>query len=401
MSQFTTNLLALLLLFTSALPNLYAQDSKVLEKEEVEGFVFDTLAEVPTTSVKNQYKSGTCWSFAATSFVETEILRISNQEFDLSEMYSVYFAYQSKAQSYVRLHGHTNFGPGGQAHDVMDVIRKHGFLAEADYQGFVSGFDNHIHGELDNVLHGFVKDVVKNPSGELSTAWQNAFKSILNSYIQDPSSMQEKAMALYKQSGFNPDDYVELTSYKYRDYYQALRLEVPDNWSFASYYNIPLDEMMELIQSALKGGYSVCWDGDVSNQGFSHRNGVALFPENNVENLQGSEQSKWENMTADELKKNMYAFEGPVPEKKVSETDRQLAFDNYSVTDDHLMHLTALVKDQNGTLYYTTKNSWDAKSNEFGGYLNMSDAYLRMNTVAIMVHKDAIPKALKKKLGLL
>jgi bleomycin hydrolase len=371
-------------------------------QEEVKevGFQFDTISMIPTTSVKNQYKSGTCWSFATTSFVETEILRITGKEYDLSEMYFVYYGYKAKAESYVRLHGTANFGPGGQAHDVMDVIREHGMALESDYKAYIDGFDNHVHGEMDNVLSGFVKDVVKNPSGHLSNAWSKAFASLLDSYLGNPEAIADKAIALKSETKFNPDDYIELTSYMYKPYYKAIRVEVPDNWSFADYYNIPLDEMMKLIQSSLEDGYSVCWDGDVSNHGFSHKYALAILPETNVENLQGSEQSKWEKMSKDELYKDMYSFKTPVPEKKVTEKMRQQAFDNYSATDDHLMHLTGLLKDQNGTLYFVTKNSWADNSNDNGGYLNMSDAYLRMNTIAIMVHKDALPKELKKKLGL-
>lgn len=376
--------------------SVYAQG----EADNETGFQFDTISMVPTTPVKNQYKSGTCWSFATTSFVETEILRTTAKTYDLSEMYFVYYGYKAKAESFVRLHGKANFGPGGQAHDVMNVIREHGMALESDYQAYIAGFDNHVHGEMDNVLSGFVKDVVKNPSGHLSNAWRKAFASLLDSYLGDAEAISDKALSLKSTTKFNPDDYVELTSYMYKPYYQQIRLEVPDNWSFANYYNIPLDEMMKLIQSALKSGYSVCWDGDVSNHGFSYKNALAILPETKVKNMTGSEQSKWENMSKKELLKDMYSFKSPVPEKVVTEIMRQEAFDNYSATDDHLMHLTGLLKDQNGTYYYVTKNSWADNSNSDGGYLNMSDAYLRMNTLAIMVHKDALPKELRKKLGL-
>jgi len=386
----------LLILSLFASITITAQD----DSTKSAGFQFDTIANVPTTNVKNQYKSGTCWSFATTSYVETEILRTTGNNIDLSEMYFVYHAYQDKADSYVRLHGLANFGPGGQAHDVLNVIRKYGMLKESDYQAYVPGFDNHVHGELDNVLHGFVKDVVKNPSKKLSDAWKPAFTSLLNSYLGDAEAKLETAKALVSETKFNTEDYIEITSYMYKPYYEQIRLEVPDNWSFSNYYNIPLDEMMELMKSALKAGYSVCWDGDVSNPGFSHGKALAILPETKVENMQGSEQSKWQEMSKEELNKNMYSFEEPVPEKNVSEADRQKAFDNYTATDDHLMHLTALLKDQNGTFYYLTKNSWAEDSNDNGGYLNMSEEYVRMNTIAIMVHKDAISKELKKKLGI-
>ena len=390
----------LLILFTTILivsvNTLVAQS----EKPDSVGFVFDTIAMVPTTSVKSQHKSGTCWSYAAASYVETEVLRTTDAEIDLSEMYFVYYTYQSKADSYVRLHAKANFSAGGQAHDVMDVIAKHGMITEDKYNGVIPGFDNHVHGEFDNVLSGFVSSVNRNPSGHLSKAWKNAFSQVLNSYIGDANEVEEQAKAYTKETGFNTNDYVELTSYMYKDYYQPIRLEVPDNWSFANYYNIPLDELMELIQSSLKEGYSVCWDGDVSSRGFSHKNALAILPASEKENIQGTEQSRWEGISAKDLKKNMYSFKHPVPEKKVTEQIRQDAFDDFTITDDHLMHLTGLLKDQNGTMYYVTKNSWKASSNDNGGYLNMSDSYMRMATVAIMVHKDALSKSLKKKLGL-
>ena len=379
--------------------SIYTLRAQETESDSV-GYVFDTIAMVPTTSVKSQHKAGTCWSYATTSFVETEIIRLSGKEVDISEIYFVYYAYKAKAESFVRLHGKANFSAGGQAHDVLDVIADHGLITEDQYKGIIPGFDNHVHAEFDNVLLGFVSNVSKNPSGHLSQAWQNAYMELLNSYIGNATQVEEQAKSAVKEYGFNVDDYVELTSYVYKDYYQPIRLEVPDNWNFANYYNIPLDEMMSLIQGALKDGYSVCWDGDVSSKGFSHKNAIAILPESKKENLQGTEQSKWEDVSSDDLKDNMYSFEQPVPEKNVTEQSRQQAFDDYTITDDHLMHLTGLLKDQNGTLYYVTKNSWKDDSNENGGYLNMSDSYLRMATVAIMVHKDAIPKSLKKKLGL-
>ncbi len=368
--------------------------------EDSLGFVFDTISMVPTTPVKSQHKAGTCWSYATSSFVETEMLRMTDKEYDLSEIYFVYYAYQSKAESFVKLHGRANFGAGGQAHDVMDVIAKHGMITEADYKGIIPGFDNHVHAEFDNILEGFVKDVVKNPSGHLSKAWKNAYSSLLNSYIGDATAVEEKAKSLTKETGFNTDDYIELTSYMYKDYYKEIRLEVPDNWSFSNYYNIPMEEMMELMNNALKNGYSICWDGDVSSRGFSHKNALAILPEIEVKNMSGTEQSKWEDVSEKDIKENMYSFKSPVPEKTVTEQMRQDAFDEYTITDDHLMHLTGLLKDQNGTLYYVTKNSWKDDSNDNGGYLNMSEAYVRLATVAIMVHKDALPNSLKKKLEL-
>jgi len=358
------------------------------------GFQFDTIANVKTTPVKSQYKSGTCWSYATTSYIETEILRIDGKEYDLSEMYFVNYAYRAKAESFVRLHGKANFSPGGQAHDVMDVVREHGIASQKAYPGKIKGYDKEVHGELNDGLTGYLKGIIKKSDKYLSQSWYDSFVALLNSYLGVPPTADV-------QTKFNVDDYVELTSYMYKPFYAPMRLEVPDNWSFnANYYNVPIDDLMEIMNNALKNNYSVCWDGDVSDPGFSHANALAILPETDVENMEGSEQSKWENMSQNELYGKMYSFESPVPEKVVNDSMRQLDFDIQRSTDDHLMHLTALLKDQNGTIYYLTKNSWADNSNKNGGYLNMSEAYVRLNTIAIMVHKDAIPKAIRKKLKL-
>ena len=398
-----TRLIILLSLFVLLFPDaVSAKDGK----KKDDGYKFKTVAKVKVTSMKNQYKSGTCWSFATTSFVETEILRISNKTLDLSEMFFVYYAYIAKAKNYIRLHGLANFSPGGQAHDVLDVIRDYGIITEQAYKGLNYGTEKHVHGEMDEVLHSFVKAIVKNKNHKITPVWPLAFVDLLNLYLGEPpvkfdyEGEEIAPTELRDKMNFNVDDYVELTSYTHHPFYKPFRLEVPDNWSYNDgYYNLPIEELMEVMNYALKNGYSVCWDGDVSEKGFSHANGVAIVPETEKENLQGTEMSRWQNISDKDLRDNAYTFTAPVPEKVISQKDRQLAFDDYSATDDHLMHLTALVKDQNGTLYYKTKNSW-GKSNDMGGYLNMSYSFVKLNTIAIMVHKDAIPEGLRKKLGL-
>lgn len=386
---------------TLAATPAFAQD-KVADT----AYIFETIAEVPATSVKDQHRSGTCWAFAGISFLESEVLRIADKETDLSEMFIVRNAYAEKGLKYVRLHGSSNFGAGGQGHDVINVIADYGVVPEEAYAGLEIGEDKHSHGEMDAVLRGFLDAVIKKRGGKLSPKWFEAYNAILDVYLGAiPSSFDndgEKTTPTgYARSlDINTDDYIEITSYTCYPFYEAVLLEIPDNWSDDLYYNLPLDDMMKVIDYALENGYSICWDGDVSDRGFSHRNGLAIMPDKNVDNLSGTERERWEKLTDAEKGKELYSFEKPGDEKEVDDEMRQELFDNYTATDDHLMHFTGIVEDQHGTRYYITKNSWDDDSNDKGGYLYMSAPYTRLNTVAILLHKDAVPKEIAEKLGL-
>ncbi|QKG81186.1 aminopeptidase [Tenuifilum thalassicum] len=363
---------------------------------QVEGFKFNSKVDITTSPVKDQNRTGTCWSFATTSFIETELIRMGNPVYDISEMYFVRYAYEQKAKDYVRFHGTNNFGQGGQAHDVMNVIREHGMVTEAEYPGLNYGEESHVHGEMVEALKGFLDAVVKNPNRKLTTAWFNAFKGILDAYLGVAPDPSKSELASVK---FNPDDYVELTSFSHLPFYQNVMLEIPDNWSHDFYYNLPLDELMEVISYALNNGYSVCWDGDVSEKSFSYKNGVALLPVTKTNEIAGSDKAQWVGLTDKDLKDMLKSFNSPVPEVSVNQENRQQNFDNLTTTDDHLMHLTGIATDQNGTTYFKTKNSWGADG-VYNGYLYMSESYVRMKTIAIMVHRDAIPKNIAKKLGI-
>ena len=373
--------------------------------DSVGAYILENQVDIPVTSVKDQASSGTCWSFAATSFVEAEILKESGQTLDLSEMYFVRMAYPQKAALYVRYHGQANFGPGGQAHDVMDVIRANGFVPEEVFDGKTIGEEQHIHGEMDAVAKAYLDAVIKNRNRKLSPVWFDAFQGIMDAYLgKIPTSFTidnvDYTPVSYKEAvDFNPDDYVEFTSYQYKPYNEKILLEIPDNWSDALYYNVNLEDLMEIMHSAFEKGYTVCWDGDVSDKGFSYRNGLALLPDLVPLNMDDSERARWETLTNKERNKELYSFETVVTEMEVSPELRQQHFDNYQTTDDHLMHLTGFSKDQNGTNFYKTKNSWNT-SNDYEGYLYMSEAYVRLNTVAIMVHKDAVPQKIRKSLGI-
>ena len=378
---------------------IYAQKAKDTLTEK---YVFTKVIDLPATSVKDQSATGTCWSYATTSFIESELLRTTKDTFDLSEMFSARKAYEAKAINYVRLHGLANFAEGGQAHDVMNVIRKYGMLTEAAYSGLSNGQIKPNHREMDALLLAMVGAIAKNPAGKLSPEWSNTISSVLDVYLGKVPATFGKANTNAVEFGkkINPDDYVEITSYTHHPYYSTFVLEIPDNWSDGSYYNVPPDEMIRIMDYALSKGYTIDWDGDVSDKGFSHKNGLAIVQETNIENMSGTERSKWESLSEKDRKAQLYTFDKPVPEKIITTEMRQAAFDNLSATDDHLMHITGTVTDQNGKRYFRTKNSWAAESNNYGGYLNMSEAYIRLNTISIMVHKDAIPKEIGKKLGI-
>lgn len=367
-----------------------------------EKYIFTKVIDLPATPVKDQSATGTCWSYATTSFIESELLRMTKDTFDLSDMFFARKAYEAKAIQYVRLHGTANFGQGGQAHDVMNVIRQSGMITEAAYSGLANGQTKPSHAELEAVLTAIVGAISKNPAGKLSPEWMNSIPAVLDVYLGKVPATFGKANTTPVEfaKSINPDDYIEITSYTHHPFYSSFSLEIPDNWSGNLYYNVPLDELIEIMNYSLSKGYTIAWDGDVSDKGFSHKNGVAIVPEVSIENMPATERSKWDKLSEKERKAQFYTFAKPVPEKVITSEIRQAAFDNFSATDDHLMHITGTVTDQNGKQYFRTKNSWSAESNSDGGYLNMSEAYVRLNTIAIMVHKDSVPKEIRKKLGI-
>ncbi len=376
-----------------------------LKAQPETGYEFTTEKKLPTTPVKDQQRTGTCWSYTATSFLETELLRMGKPEIILSPMYFVRHTYTHKADRYVRFHGHNNFGQGSHAHNVMDVVREHGMVPESEYLGLNYGEDRHIHSELAAILKGIVDAVIKNPNRRLSTAWKPSYESVLDNYLgESPDEFEYKGRSFTPGSfaewlEINPDDYVELTSYTHHPFYEAFVLEIPDNWAHSLFYNLPVDELMEVMDYALDNGYSISWDGDVSERGFVHSKGLAVLPQVEVEEMSDSEQARWSEMPENERLEEIYSFKEIVPEKEVTQQMRQETFDNYETTDDHLMHIVGTSRDQEGNLYYLTKNSWGSENHIYGGYLHMSESYVRLKTVAIMVHKDAIPGRIARKLG--
>jgi bleomycin hydrolase len=398
------SLLILSVLFLAA--GGFSQDKPAAEKKADSAYQFTVVKQLPATSIKNQNRSGTCWSYSAISFLESELLRMGKDTFDLSEMYCVRQCYSDKSKLYVRFNGKHNFGGGGAAHDVTYVLKNYGMVPEDAYTGLTIGEKLPVHGEMDGVLNAYVDAVIKNPNRKLTPVWHQGFDGILDAYLGPaPKMFNYKGKDYTPQTfadmmGLNADDYVEISSYTHHPFYKPFVLEVPDNWLMDLVYNVPLADMMAILDNSINNGYTVVWGADVSEKGFSWKNGVSIVPDKNVPELAGLEAGKWEKMTDAEKEKLLYKFDKPVPEKKISQEMRQTEFDNYQTTDDHGMHITGIAKDQNGTKYYIVKNSWGNDEHKYKGYFYASEAYIMLKTMDIMVNKKAIPEEIRKKLGL-
>lgn len=376
------------------------------EEKKEDGYNFEVIYDLDATPVKNQYRSGTCWSFSGLSFLESEAMKKGNDSLDLSEMFVVRNCYSDKAIKYVRLHGALNFAGGGSFEDVLYTLRNYGLVPETSCSGLEYGEPKHVHGEMDYLLKAYVDGVVKNKNKKLSSSWHKGFNGILDAYLGEyPETFTYNGKEYTPKTfasqvvGVNADDYIIVTSFTHHPYYSKFIFEVPDNWVWGEVYNVTLDDLKEIMHTTLKQGHTFAWASDVSEKGFSFRNGVAIAPESDIEEMDGSEREKWEAMTKEERDKMMYSFEGPVKEKEVTAEIRQEQFDNYQSTDDHGMHVTGMVKDQNGTIYYKVKNSWDV-NNKYDGYLYASEPFVLLKTMNIMINKNTLPKHLKKKLGI-
>ncbi|MBK5213803.1 MAG: aminopeptidase [Flavobacteriaceae bacterium] len=368
-------LLSLVILFTL---NLTAQET----------YKFTTVTDLEATPVISQGVTGTCWSFSSTSFLESEIIRLTGKKIDLSEMYQVRNTYPAKAENYIMRQGRAQFGEGGLAHDVINSVEKNGLVPEEAFSGLFAGETAYNHAEMVAVLEAMLKTYVDNPGRKLSKKWRTAIDGVLDVYIGKNVSnftfegKQYTPQTFLAMTKIQPKDYVNITSFTQAPFYSKFILNIPDNWSNGSFYNLPLDEMMTTIDNALEKGFTVELDCDVSEKTFSSKDGVAVIPEN-AEN-------------------NVKSLRGIYPEKKITQQFRQDEFENYDTTDDHLMHITGMLRDQNGTKYYKVKNSWGTDETRVanGGYVYFSEAYMRLKAVSVTVHKDALPKSTATKLNL-
>ena len=387
---------------TIALAALAVISASAKEKSKAPEYEFTTVKANPITSVKNQYRSGTCWCFSALSFVESEILRTKGYELDLSEMFVVGKSYRDRAVKYVRLDGHLNFAAGSSFGDVLHVINDYGIVPQEAMPGFNYGTDKPEHNELDAALKGYVDAIKSNPNRKLSTAWLNGFDGIVEAYFGEyPETFTYEGVEYTPASfaehiGFNYDDYVNITSFTHHPFYEPFIIEVCDNWRWDSAYNLPMDEMMEVMYNAIENGYTIAWGSDVSEKGFT-RDGLAVMPVEETKATAGSDQERWVGKAAETPKKEVKT---ELPQEMViTQEMRQDGYDRKTTTDDHGMHIYGLAKDQNGTSYFLVKNSW-GETGKYNGIWYASDAFVRYKTLNIVVHKDALPEHIANKLGI-
>jgi hypothetical protein len=366
-------------------------------------YQFEVIKENPVTSVKNQSSTGTCWSFSGVGFLESELLRMGKEEYDLSEMYIVRRNYEEKALKHARLHGNLNFAPGGSFADVVETLDDFGVMPDEAYNGLHYGSETHNHGELDRILKSYMDGVIS--AKNLSPVWNKGISGILDSYLGEvPQTFiydgkEYTPYTFADELGLNQEDYISLTSFTHHPFYQPFAIEVPDNWRWALSYNLPMGELMEVMEHAVMEGYTIAWASDVSEAGFS-RNGIAIIPDEDAPGNAGSDQAKWLDLSSRERDAEIRTRIGKqlLTEKEITQEMRQQSFDNYETTDDHGMQIYGIAQDQNGNKFFMVKNSW-GETGPYKGHWYASYPFVSYKTLSIVLHKDALPKAIARKLG--
>ncbi len=394
--------ISLLILAGAVSISAYAQKNKKNEDKQ-QGYIFTTVKANPVTEVKNQNETGTCWCFATISFLESEAIKKGAPEnLDLSEMFVVSKSYTERAIKYIRLDGSLKFDAGSDVGDVLEVLESDGLVPNSVMPGLNYGAKEHIHWELTEVLKGYLLAVVANPNKKLSTAWLNGFNNILKAYLGEmPQKFtvdgKEYTPKSYAESlGLNKDEFISFTSFTHHPFYEKMVIDVPDNWRWTQSYNIPLDEMLEVMDYAIENGYTVGWVSDMSEKSWGD---IATVPDVEANEKAGSDEARWIGISKAEKDAILYNRNSPGPEKQINQEIRQIAYDNKQTTDDHAMHVYGIAKDQNGTKYYMVKNSWGNKG-PYNGHNYASESYVRYKTMNILVNKAAVPAHILKKLGL-
>jgi len=379
-------------------------DSTQVKKDSVEGWQFTTVDSVPITRVKDQHRSGTCWAFSTLGFLESEVLRIKGKEVELSPMFVVSKTLIDRATYCVRLYNEPKFAEGGSAYDVIYCMEHYGLVPKSAMPGIRYGWTDAdtlpVFSELTAVASGYLNGLKKQK--KLSPVWREGLQAIYDTYLGPcPTEFEYEGKkytpeSFVKSLGLNAEDYVSITSYTHHPFYERFALEVPDNWRMDQMYNVPLEDMMRIIDNAIANGYTLAWGADVSEIGFT-RKGIGVVPDaDHGADLTGSDMQKWVGMTKDKQKEEL--TKKPLPEKAITQQMRQDAFDNWENTDDHGMQIFGTAKDQNGKRYYMVKNSWGTVKSDYKGIWYISEAFMQYKTNDVLVHKNAIPKDILKKL---
>ncbi|MBN1157839.1 MAG: aminopeptidase [Bacteroidales bacterium] len=367
------------------------------------GFIIDKLLH--STPVKDQSRSGTCWSFAAVSFIESELLRTGRGYFDLSEMYVFRNTYLEKAEKYIRMHGNMNFGSGGEANDVTSSIRSAGIVPDAIYPGSHFSMEDFNFDKMDKMLKDFVNGIVNSHDHIPDLSWGKAFESMLDSLlgpVPDTFIWEDETytpLSFASSLGLNMDDYILIGSYTHHPFYDKFILEIPDNWSWEYVYNVPLDELVEILDQSVLKGYTAVWATDISEEGFSFEEGLAVVREQDIqeecrkENFQDS--CRQPEGTHDREAENSSLCGNSF----ITQEKRQRGFDNYATQDDHAMHIIGTAKDSDSKHYYYVKNSWGT-DNPYDGHFFVSEDYFRYKTISIMINLNALDHDISKLLKL-
>lgn len=369
--------------------------------------VFTVIKENPITSIKNQNRSGTCWDYSTLSFYEAEILKKTGKTYDLCESFVANKNYMDRAIMTVRLHGDMDFSQGGSSWDVQYILSNYGICPEdaMPFPGSLYGDSLNNFNEFFSVMTPYVQAVAKSKNLKLTPAWKNGLQGIIDAYLgKTPETFKYEGKTYTPQSfakslGLDFNDYVSITSFTHHPFYVEYAVEVQDNWRQGMSWNVTIDEMASIIDNAIDNGYTIAWGGDVSEDGFT-RDGIALLTDTKkAADLSGSDMAHWLKLSASEKKEKIAKQGVNVPEITPTQELRQQEFDNWTLTDDHGMLIYGKAKDQNGREYYMVKNSW-GETGDYKGIWYMSKNFILAKTMDFTVNKNAIPKDIRKKLGI-